>query len=101
MQLDQASVYAIADIAAERVRQIEKEGWSAAHDDAHAHGELARAAAAYALAPHTISRVHSTEPLFWPWARKWWKPGSLHRNRVRAGALLVAELARHLRSAKP
>jgi hypothetical protein len=39
----------IEAIAAERRRQIEAEGWSAAHDDQHVNGELAGAAAAYAL----------------------------------------------------
>lgn len=100
MMLDQASVIALADIAAERVRQVEAEGWTPEHDDKHASGEMAKAAAAYALAPHTGSRVeHPDSPSWWPWSITWWKPKSLHRNQVRAGALLVAELARHLRSA--
>lgn len=34
----------IAEIAAERKRQIEAEGWTPEHDDAHDKGELARAA---------------------------------------------------------
>jgi hypothetical protein len=99
MALDQDSVFALADIANERLRQIEKEGWSPAHDDAHASGQMSKAAAAYALADHSPSSHRSLRPSFWPWGQDWWKPGSLHRNRVRAGALLVAELARHLRSA--
>ena len=40
---------AIRDVVAERERQTRDEGWSAEHDDAHASGQLARAAAAYAL----------------------------------------------------
>jgi hypothetical protein len=99
MQLDQASVFALADIANERLRQIEQEDWTPAHDDQHKAGEMARAAAAYAMAPHTPSRVASVRPSFWPWGQEWWNPKSTHRNQVRAGALLVAELARHLRSA--
>jgi hypothetical protein len=101
MQIDQASVLALADIAIERARQIEAEGWSAGHDDAHPSGELATAAAAYALAWHTPKGSAHPPPSFWPWEREWWKPKSKHRNCVRAGALLVAELARHLRSALP
>lgn len=102
MELDQASVFAIADIAAERVRQIDKEGWTPAHDNQHGLGEMAKAAAAYAIAPHTSTKhEYSLRPSFWPWGQQWWKPGSPHRNCVRAGALLVAELARHLRSAQP
>ena len=39
----------IEAIAAERQRQIEAEGWTPGHDDTHDRGELARAAACYAL----------------------------------------------------
>lgn len=99
LQLDQESTLALIDIAEERVRQVEKEGWTPSHDDHHASGEMSKAAAAYAIAPHTAKNVQSIRPSFWPWGQEWWKPGSLHRNRVRAGALLVAELARHYRSA--
>jgi hypothetical protein len=101
LRIDPASVLALADIAIEQARQIEGEGWSAAHDDAHPSGELATAAAAYALAWHTPKGSVHPPPSFWPWEREWWKPKSKHRNCVRAGALLVAELARHLRSALP
>lgn len=100
MELDQESVFALADIAAERVRQVEAEGWTPAHDDKHASRELATAAAAYALAPPPSRFEQNSAPAFWPWHLAWWKPKSLHRNQVRAGALLVAELARHLRSAR-
>lgn len=99
MVLDQESVFALVDIAEERVRQISGENWSPEHDDAHASGEMAKAAAAYALAPHTHQCAASVRPSFWPWGQEWWKPKSLHLNQVRAGALLVAELARHLRTA--
>jgi hypothetical protein len=101
MILDQSSVFALADIAAERVRQIEVSGenWTPAHDDAHAPGELSLAGAAYALTPHTPKGKTFPMPLRWPWHRQWWKPKSRHRNLVRAGALIAAELAKHLRSA--
>ncbi|TIM14496.1 MAG: hypothetical protein E5Y67_12520 [Mesorhizobium sp.] len=46
---------AIADIAAERQRQIESEGWTPEHDDKHEKGELAGAAACYAL--HDVNYV--------------------------------------------
>lgn len=39
---------AMNEIAAERKRQIEIEGWTAEHDDTHSRGEMARAATAYA-----------------------------------------------------
>ncbi|MFF6751834.1 hypothetical protein ACET5A_31145, partial [Pseudomonas aeruginosa] len=38
------------DVQAERLRQVEAEGWTPEHDDAHSHGQMARAAACYALA---------------------------------------------------
>lgn len=61
MELDQESLFALADIAAERVRQVEAEGWTPEHDDRHNNSELA-CAAAYALAPHTHSRPTSVLP---------------------------------------
>ncbi len=99
MNLDSASVLALADLAIERLRQVEQEGWTPEHDDKHYSGEMAAAAACYALAPHTTKGSRVSPPNDWPWHRSWWKPKSAHRNRVRAGALIVAELARHLRSA--
>jgi len=100
MEVDQESVLALLEFAEERVRQVDGEGWTPAHDDEHAGGEMAKAAAAYALAPHTPKNVIITQPPFWPWDAEWWKPGSMVRNHVRAGALLIAERARHLRSAR-
>ena len=90
MGLDQESAMALADIAQERVRQIEAEGWTPSHDDQHTDRQMARAAACYAI---------GGAMMFWPWSEKWWKPKSPHRNAVRAGALLIAELARMARKA--
>ena len=95
---DLCSLLAIGDIAAERLRQIEGEGWSPQHDDGHSSGELSRAAACYLTTNHS-QPPPGEEPTWWPWARQWWKPKSLHRNRVRAGALVIAELAKYYRSA--
>ena len=92
---------AIDDIAAERKRQIEVEGWSAEHDDAlHDCGDLARAAACYALGytPNVCSTQASYD--LWPWDFKWWKPKDERRNLVRAAALIIAEIER-LDRAKP
>lgn len=46
-------------IAAERQRQIEREGWTPSHDDQHIHGELAAVAACYAT-PNQ-QQVHQRE----------------------------------------
>lgn len=92
-------------IAEERQRQIEKEGWSNSHDDNHKHGELARAAAAYALPKAFRELMKNGRPTLFPWSVKWWKPmrfsekdGRYIEDRVRqlqkAGALIAAEIDR-------
>jgi hypothetical protein len=82
---------AARDVLAERVRQVEVEWWAPEHDDLHIDGELAEAAAAYASeAAHSWGGV----PGGWPWAAKWWKPGTPRRNLVKAGALILAEIER-------
>lgn len=79
---------ALDDVIAERRRQIEGEGFSADRDDAYDRQELARAAAAYAVADrHPEGRL-------WPWTAAWWKPRSHRENCVKACALLVAEIER-------
>ena len=79
----------IEEIAAERRRQVDVEGWTADHDDKHKLGELADAAACYAL-----SSAEDWARDFWPWAAKWWKPKDRRHDLVRAAALIVAEIDR-------
>lgn len=79
---------AIGDVIKERHRQVVDEGYDATHDDAHANGELALAAAAYAA-----HRKHPAGRL-WPWHAKSWKPRSHRENCVRAAAFLIAEIER-------
>lgn len=43
-----AGTKGVADVLAERRRQVEVEGWAPEHDDEYSHGEMAAAAAAYA-----------------------------------------------------
>lgn len=107
---------AIDDIAAERQRQLSAEGWTLDHDDCHHAGEMARAAAAYAIkgsvpegrdyqidvSGHAFHGKHKTfrvgwftpTAMLWPWAVEWWKPSDPRRNLVKAGALIVAEIER-------
>ncbi|MDP3853638.1 hypothetical protein [Phenylobacterium sp.] len=90
---------ALDDIAAERRRQIEVEGWSPAHDDAHHSGDLSKAASLYAWAairPDNDRRYRGPgfAPPSWPWSAQWWKPGSPRRMLVKAAALIVAEIER-------
>lgn len=95
----------VAEIVAERRRQVEQEGWSQAHDDEHDAGEMAAAAAAYALNASCVLYPANGTPLeaapaFWMWDLKWWKPKDPRRDLVRAGALIVAELEKLDRDAK-
>lgn len=101
---------AIDEIAAERRRQIEVEGWTPEHDDAHSDGELSRAAANYAAHASAHMRVNVSNKVYrctdpaahhrfgWPWAMRWWKPKDPRRDLIRAGALIVAEIERLDRS---
>ncbi len=89
--------YAVALIAAERRRQVEAEGWTPAHDDEHDCGQLAKAAASYALGEWLRTHRKSTlPPDFWPWDNGWWKPTPKDRVRelIKAGALIAAEIDR-------
>ncbi len=79
-------------IAAERRRQIEVEGWTHEHDDLHADGQLAEAAACY-ITPR-MSIINPGFLLRWPWNATWWKPKSRREDFVRAGALIAAEIDR-------
>lgn len=94
---------ALDDIAAERRRQVEAEGWTTEHDDTHANGEMAQAAGCYALhagLPESAQVPDGISPMDWPWDTKWWKPKDRRRDLVRAGALIVAEIERLDRAEK-
>lgn len=84
---------AATDVLAERQRQQSVEGWTPEHDDIHAGGQLADAAASYALYAH-INAADFDIPDVWPWDKQWWKPGSPRRNLVKSGALILAEIER-------
>src|SRR5690554_1514673 len=88
-------------IAEERQRQIEKEGWTAEHDSEHKEGELANAAAYYAMTDDMISFIDNA----WgndmhlhicPFDLKWLKrtPDNRIRELQKAGALIAAEIDR-------
>lgn len=106
---------AIVRLNDERRRQIAEEGWTAAHDDRHVDGELARAGACYALFGGLPTRLdgHASGRIvrgatgatygirdLWPWDDAWWKPKGRHRDLVCAGALIAADLDRLLRTAE-
>lgn len=105
-------------ICTERYRQLQAEGFDAAHDDAHGAGELSIAAACYAAAANDAVRgfTGGIKPSRWPFEPESWKPGRFEGglvaagggpnpaivpaaigNLVKAGALIAAELDRLLR----
>jgi hypothetical protein len=98
------STAAARDVLAERQRQISAEGWTPEHDDEHGHGEIAMAAAAYAVA--STQRLNpkalpSNIFALTGWSSQWWKPHSPRRDLVKAGALILAEIERLDRAAAP
>jgi len=89
----------IAEIIAERRRQIVCEGFSHEHDDLHASGEIAAAAGCYALQAAGCELRGRDIGRFWPWSASCWKPKDQRQDLIRAAALLVAELERIDRAA--
>jgi hypothetical protein len=90
-------------IAEERQRQIEVEGFTSQHDDKHSNGELANAAAVYAIDPMGGDASNMVQTL-WPWDKSWLKiscnentednPVGRIRDLQKAGALIAAEIDR-------
>jgi hypothetical protein len=96
----------IEQITAERQRQIDVEGWTPEHDDAHRESELVAAALCYAscAAQQARGQQVATDNILvhWPWERSWWKPGDDPiRNLEKAGALIAAEIDRLKRLPSP
>lgn len=85
-----ATSAAALDVLAERRRQIEKEGWTPEGDDRHRSGEMAQAAACYAIKSAGLSAPAK----FWPWSVHWFKGSDPRRCLVKAGALILAEIER-------
>ena len=101
---------ALMDVIMERNRQLDDERFSYKHDDAHTDGQIARAAAAYALSGSVPLKMRGsffsdvTMRIIrdiWTWEWKWWKPSTTdpRRDLVKAGALIIAEIERLDRAA--
>lgn len=98
----------IDEIAAERRQQIEVEGWTHEHDDAHDRGQIAKSAACYAWSgslPETTRATFSFDEgrgwldsaimaRLWQRSLDWWKPKTKRDDLVRSAALIVAEIER-------
>lgn len=88
-------------IAEERKRQVEVEGWSAAHDDQYICGQLSDFAVCYATREYwRYAYRNPVHEMMLPTEfRGMWKPTPDDRIRelVKAGALIAAEIDRQLR----
>lgn len=84
-------------VLSERWSQVAEKGWSETHDDQYQRDELALAAVAYAL-PEALRNMFlgslTLGQILWPWDQTWWRPRSRRDDLVRAGALIIAEIAR-------
>ena len=93
---------AAEDVFAERARQVLEEGFGPQRDvELYGDRELAKAAICYAFPVFGGSRDDSNGrpiPDNWPWHTAFWKPSTPRRNLVKAGALILAEIARIERS---
>ena len=90
-------------IAEERIKQVEKDGWTSEHDAEHNSGELVDAAVSYCISSPdfeiNIGNAYTdvkAKIAIWPWSIKAWKPSPKNRIRelVKAGALIAAEIDR-------
>jgi hypothetical protein len=92
---------AALDVLDERDRQQTAEGWSLLDDDQLQMGQLADAAACYAVEASSIANTRTGDcpvegwaPEKWPFAAARWKPAGARRCLVKAGALVLAEIER-------
>lgn len=85
---------AVLDVAAERRRQIEGEGWEPEHDDEHTHGELVQAAADLCLDGTDFRVVDPDGDRMIGWGLTERHHSDRRRQLVIAGALILAEIER-------
>lgn len=99
------------DVLAERLRQINAEGYHTRYDDEHDERQLARAAFCYVqhyvarawlteCSSRSVASVYAKEKTHdeWPFDGDW-KPKTPRLDLVRAAALLIAEIERIDRAA--
>lgn len=96
----------LSEIGAERVRQVREKGCLPERDDRYGRGELAFAAATYAvLSAERVGADIGRERegpsgwlhiprLLWPWPFHMFKLKNRRRDLIKAAALLVAEIER-------
>lgn len=85
-------------IAEERERQKYVENFNTEHDKQWVNGQLANAAASYALTDTERITVGKKNGIVetWPFSKEWWKPTPKDRIKelTKAGALIAAEIDR-------
>jgi hypothetical protein len=86
------------DVLSERERQVSEEKCTTDHDDGYGDGQLANAAAWYALVPNVRESLQHDTRGFWPWPKNSFKAPTRRRSLVKAGALILAEIERLDRS---
>lgn len=95
---------AVADVLAERQRQVSEKGYTAESDDSYIPGILCLAGAAYAVAASAYPDARRRANRLWPWpnAPKYFEPARKNNpraNLVKAAALIIAEIERIDRAA--
>lgn len=88
---------AVFDVIRERRRQVNVKGYGPGHDDRYHRGELARAAAVYALNAAMHGWTEKWLKFYnwvWPWKNSHFKPRTPRRSLVKAAALCIAEIER-------
>jgi hypothetical protein len=89
----------LEEVGQERTRQISANRYDASHDDGWTKGQLAEAAAVYAVC--ALPERDHLSVLWWPWGTEFFKPLSHRENLVRSAAMIIAEIERldrdHLR----
>jgi hypothetical protein len=91
--LAQFSRLVAEELLAERLRQVNAEGYDADHDDVHDRDELALGAAYYALPASVRQWMDGNDVKLWPFADEA-KSEDRRRDLIKAGAMIVAEIER-------
>lgn len=91
-----APMTSVVDVVHERIRQLEQEGCDPRR---RPDGELAQAAACYALPQGLMSWLEKRDITLWPWAPERRSSTDRRSDLVKAAALILAEIDRLDRAA--
>lgn len=89
---------AMRAVMMERLEQVERHGYTAAHDDMHDNGDLARGGLAYVMSGLAIAiedpDLEDAAANQWPFSRELLRPTDDFTSYVKAAAMLIAEADR-------